>query len=272
MGCGQTFVWQRDAHGWTGAIGRRWVQLESCKTGIIARRAAPVSDWSWLKNYLQTNVCLDDIFAAFPDDDLHLKAAISACRGMRLLKQDHWECLASFILSSTKQITQIHQVVSLLRQRFGSRITVPDGFPTMSAFPTAEQIARLDEATLRECKMGFRAPYLLDAARRVVDGRLDLVRLESLSLDEARDGLMQVNGVGEKIAECVLLYGYGFPDAFPVDVWVARALRECYFRGRNVPLVKLRAFSAKYFGEQAGYAQQYLFHHIRTRGRARRNH
>jgi N-glycosylase/DNA lyase len=138
-----------------------------------------------------------------------------------------------------------------------------------SDFPTPERLAGLTEAELRECKMGFRAPNLLATARMVASGECDLERLRSLPLDQARATLVDLPGVGEKIASCVLLYAYGFRTAFPLDVWVIRALRQHYFRGRNVRPEKLREFSAKHFGPYSGYAQQYLFHWIRTRKQER---
>ena len=265
LDCGQAFNWRRHADTWCGVVSGRWVELASRPNGIIARTVKSQRDWLWLEEYLQLRVNLAEVFAEFPADDPHLEQAIKTCRGMRLLKQDHWECLASFILSSTKQIVQIQQITNLLRSRYGERVKAPDGCGDAFTFPHAEKIASLTEADLRGCKMGFRAPYLQDAARKVTSGEVDLKRIAMLPLVEAQAELMKINGVGEKIAECVLLYGYGFPTAFPVDVWVARALSEFYFKGRKVALPKLRRFAAKHFGPQSGYAQQYLFHHIRTR-------
>jgi N-glycosylase/DNA lyase len=115
--------------------------------------------------------------------------------------------------------------------------------------------------------MGFRAPYLLGAARRVAGGKVDLSALRQLPVEHARDELMQLPGVGRKIAHCVLLFAYGFQTAFPVDVWVIKALRELYFRGRRVKIRKLQEFGETHFGRNAGYAQQYLFHYMRTRER-----
>jgi N-glycosylase/DNA lyase len=175
--------------------------------------------------------------------------------------------LPVFILSSTKQIVQIRQIIALLRVRFGSPLPVPAGVPAEFAFPTAEQLATASEAELRACKMGFRAPYLLTAARQVANDECNLDRLATLSVDEARSELLKLPGVGEKIADCVLLFAYGFPTAFPIDVWVAKALRQFYFRGRKTPLMRLRQFATEHFGPNAGYAQQYLFHYIRTEER-----
>jgi N-glycosylase/DNA lyase len=122
----------------------------------------------------------------------------------------------------------------------------------------------LDESTLRECRMGFRAPFLLAAARAVDAGRIDLAKLGTLEEEEARERLITLRGVGRKIADCVLLFACGFPRAFPVDVWVSRALRELYFGGRDVTERELLQFSRSHFGPRGGYAQQYLFHYMRV--------
>lgn len=113
--------------------------------------------------------------------------------------------------------------------------------------------------------MGFRAPNLLGAARHIAEGKLNLERLRQLSYAEARAELMKLRGVGEKIADCVLLFAYGFDSAFPVDVWVERALQTLYFPRRRVKEKKLLAFAATHFGPHAGYAQQYLFHYMRMK-------
>jgi N-glycosylase/DNA lyase len=156
--------------GWTGVVAGRWVQLRRVARGIQAMTVADPGDWNWLREFLQTEVDLAEVIESFPKADEHLQRAVGCCRGLRLLRQEPWECLASFILSSTKQIVQIRQIVRLLRERFGIPVRVPDGIAAEFAFPTAAQIAVLSEADLRACKMGFRAPYLLAAARRVESG------------------------------------------------------------------------------------------------------
>jgi N-glycosylase/DNA lyase len=234
-----------------------------------------------------------------------MRAAVASCRGLRLLRQDPWECLASFILSSTKQIVQIRQIVSLLCERFGEPLTLTlspsDGAreqqsassqnPKMSgspadcqqfslspsdgerarvrgerfSFPTPQRLAAATEQDLRACKMGFRAPNLLAAARQIADGKFDLEKIRRLDYAGARAELMKLRGVGGKIADCVLLFAYGFDSAFPVDVWIERALQRLYFPRRRASGPRLRRFAATHFGPHAGYAQQYLFHYMRTK-------
>jgi N-glycosylase/DNA lyase len=325
---GQAFRWQRESPGrgqlargwqdhageppaplcpWVGVIGKHWVRLTQASDGIHAATVGPVADWQWLRDYLQTDLDLAAVLKTFPDD-APLRDAVAACRGLRVLRQGPWECLASFILSSTKQIVQIRQIVALLCERFGepvspaspkggegclpsaaserrtegekadcfeTKIPSPRPSPRLGgareenalgfAFPTPQRLAALTEADLRACKMGFRAPHLLAAARQIAEGRLDLERLRRLPLPEAREALIRLRGVGGKIADCVLLFAYGFDGAFPVDVWVERALRELYFPRRRVGDKRLRHFAATHFGPHAGHAQQYLFHYMRTK-------
>jgi N-glycosylase/DNA lyase len=198
-----------------------------------------------------------------------MRSAVRACHGLRLLRQDHWECLASFILSSTKQIVQIRQIIALLCERFGEPIPIPAGHAPAYSFPSPSQLSRVTEAELRACKMGFRAPYLLAAARAIAAGGLTLATLQQVPVTEARAELVKLPGVGPKIADCVLLFAYGFQSAFPVDVWVMKALRQLYFPRRQPSRPRLQRFIETYFGPHAGYAQQYLFHYMRIGASAR---
>jgi N-glycosylase/DNA lyase len=279
LSSGQAFRWHLQNGAWEGVVAGRWVRLIAEDSAIIAETAAPVGDWKWLTHYLQLELNLSSVLATFPDDE-PMRAAVQSCCGLRLLRQEPWECLASFILSSTKQIVQIRQIVALLCERFGESICSGGQGPSpylsdceksavkdrrYNSFPTPQRIAALTEAELRACKMGFRAPNLLNAARQIADEKLDLERLRQLSCAEAREELMKLRGVGGKIADCVLLFAYGFDGAFPVDVWIERALQQLYFTRRRASEQRLRKFAATHFGPHAGYAQQYLFHYMRTK-------
>lgn len=266
--CGQAFRWLGHDGGWESVIGPHWVRLTRTADHIVATTTTRQTDWRWLADYLQTNLDLEPVLLSFPKDE-PLRQSIAACRGLRLLRQDPWECLASFILSSTKQIVQIQQIIGLLCERFGDPVIAPAGRGPFFTFPTAGRIAAASEAELRACKMGFRAPNLLATAQRVASGNMNLASLRTHTVDDARDHLTGLPGVGPKIANCVLLFAYGFQQAFPVDVWVMKALRELYFPRRQPGPERLRRFVATYFGPNAGYAQQYLFHYMRLKGRAK---
>ena len=263
LSSGQAFGWQQTARGWTGVVAGRAVELVSGAGGIQARTRGDAGDWSWLRDYLQTEVDLAAILRTFPPDDAHLQRAVRECRGLRLLRQPPWECLAGFILSATKQIVQIQQMHGLLCERYGDKRPLPGRAGSRFSFPDPARVAALSEAQLRRCKMGFRAPYLRAAAGQVAAGTIDLEKIRAFDLETARRELLRFEGVGPKIADCVLLFAYGFPTAFPVDVWVRRSLGDHYFKGRTVPVQELARFVVGHFGPHAGYAQQYLFHHVR---------
>jgi len=266
LSSGQAFRWESQGNHWVSVIEGRWVRLSSTQDAIVAETVEAAESWSWLVNYLQLQLDLSPVLAAFPNDNPMLEAT-KACHGLRLLRQDPWECLASFILSSSKQIVQIQQIVGLLCGRLGERVVVPPDHLPCFSFPTPERLADCSEAELRACKMGFRAAYLKKTASMIAASEVNLASLPASGIEDARQELLKLPGVGRKIADCVLLFAYGFQKAFPIDVWVTKALRELYFRGRPVSQERLQSFTEAYFGPFGGYAQQYLFHYMRLRER-----
>lgn len=218
-----------------------------------------------LEQFLQTQFPLDQLVAQWLHDP-HLSRAAVAFPGLRLLRQDPWECLASFICSSTKRIVQIKEIVRLLSEHFGKPAAIPNAATPWHRFPSPDALAAAGEARLRSCKLGYRAGYLASAARMVAEGRLDLSALGHVEYQEALRRLLDVPGVGPKVANCVLLFAHGHPEAFPVDVWVAKSLHRLYFPRRRLKRDALSRFITKRFAPHPGYAQQYLFHYERLRG------
>jgi len=165
------------------------------------------------------------------------------------MRQDPWETLITFILSQNSNIPRIKKMVSGLCEHFGQAL--PCGRYT---FPTPESLVVAPEA-LAAVRTGYRAPYIVDAARQVVEGKIDLAALAAQPSDEIKEALVKIHGVGPKVAECVLLYGFGKVERYPVDVWIKRVMESMYPAGFP------EAFCAT-----AGIAQQYLFHYARTHG------
>ncbi|MBR3599819.1 MAG: DNA-3-methyladenine glycosylase 2 family protein, partial [Lachnospiraceae bacterium] len=196
--------------------------------------------------------------------DSRLRDAIEAKPGIRILKQDLFETLISFIISQNKQIPHIKQIVHLISERYGNKIELSDG-RSVYAFPTVEQLSAVSEEELRECKVGFRAPYIKCAVEMVASGEISKDKLLSMDVSEARQTLMTIKGVGEKVANCVLLFGLGFADTFPVDVWMKRIMEYMYFDGSQDKKV-IEAYAMEKYGALAGYAQQYLFFYGREKG------
>ena len=261
---GQAFRWRELDGAWENIVANRWVRLRTDGKQLIAQTREPQIDWQWLLDYLQLQVNLRAIIGEFRRDDIHLQAAIKTCRGLRLLKQDPWETTAGFICSSNKRIVQIQQIIGEFCDRFGEPIpTNGNGWQT---FPTAARLASLTEADLRGCRMGYRAKYLHATATMIAANQIDLPAIAGLDYPAALAELQRLPGIGPKVADCILLFAYAHPQAFPLDTWIIKALRQLYFPRRNPTPEQLRAFIQKHFAPHHGYAQQYLFHHVRTQG------
>lgn len=255
--CGQVFHWQREGIGWLGAIGDQAVFLDQRGTDLRIE----AEDEQLVHRYLGLDHPLAEICASFPSDPA-MVAAREFGHGMRIIRQPAWECLATFITSSMKQVAHIAQISHTLRRRYGRPLTWRG--KSLFAYPTPEAFAALSEEDLRACALGYRAKNLLGSARMVASGEVDLAKVALMDDEAARAELCRLPGVGEKVANCTLLFGFERLRAFPIDVWIERVLREIYFpKKRQVTTKRLRDFSTTYFGEYGGYAQQYLFHYAR---------
>ena len=279
---GQVFHWNKIDNGFCGTIGETALYVEQRENSlrVMVEDGAPATPGSrelappvaeLVKCYFALDHPLAEICRSFPDDCV-MKAAQDFCRGLRVIRQPKWECLATFITSSMKQVAHIRQISHALRERYGAAKNVGD--LEMQAFPTPERLAATSESELRKCALGYRAKNLLATAQLVASGEVDLEKWGALSDVDLRRNLCALPGVGAKVANCVMLFAYERLRAFPIDVWIARTLKEKYFAGKRNPTeAKLRAFAESYFGENGGYAQQYLFHHARktsSRGRTPR--
>jgi N-glycosylase/DNA lyase len=255
---GQAFSWKRTATGhWRGWIDGRpcivWLQ------GDALRAVGPGLTRDAVSAYFGLDLPMPEILASFPAD-VWLDKARAFAPGLRILRQEPWETLCNFICSSLKQITQIEQINHNLRRSFGEKFA-----DDLYMFPSAGRLAQTTEAQLRACRLGFRARHLHVAASQIASSEISLERIATLPTAEAREQLMRVRGVGEKVANCVLLFAYGRAEAFPIDVWVERVLRQLYFNNNpRVQHERLRTFADSHFGPYRGYAQQFLFHWIRT--------
>lgn len=255
--CGQAFRWRRTHGGYEGVVGRAVIRASQSGDNLTLDGAPPET----LARYFPLREDLAAIVREFPDDE-HMRRAVAFGYGMRLLRQEPWECLASFICSSAKQFVQICQVVENLCRALGEPFEA--GGRTAFAFPPASAVARATLARLQSCKMGFRAKNLLATARLVDSGKTRLDAIAGMDYPRAVEELTMLPGVGPKVADCALLFGWGRQEAFPIDVWIERALRRLYFAGqRGVTRRQMVEFHRGYFGRYAGYAQQYIFHYVR---------
>ncbi|ODS31554.1 MAG: 8-oxoguanine glycosylase [Candidatus Scalindua rubra] len=185
--------------------------------------------------------------------DKYIGKAIDKYRGLRLIKQEPWECLISFVCSSASNISRIKSKLNSLSRSFGKKLTLEK--IQDYAFPLPGKIN--DYKKIMDAKTGFRARYILEANKTVNIKHLNSLRTQSYSL--AKDELKKIKGVGDKIADCILLFSLGFNQAFPVDTWIKKIMQLLYFDNNNVSNNRIRAFGMDYFGRYAGYAQQYLY-------------
>lgn len=195
------------------------------------------------------------------ENDEILRKAVAYAPGIRILNQERFECLISFIISQNNRIPMIKKVISNISERFGKRIGEFNG-KEYYAFPAPIELAAADEAKLMECKTGFRAKYIMDAVEKVLNGQLDLDD-DNIDTDSLRKKLMEVKGVGPKVADCTMMFSFGRCETFPTDVWVKRIMSELYFNGDEVGIKEIHKKADECFGEYAGYAQQYLFNYAR---------
>ena len=264
LGSGQVFHWENVDGGVVGAIGDRPVYLEQRGDSLLTS----CEDEKLIRNYFALDHPLAEICASFPVDPA-MSAAKEFCRGLRIVRQPKWECLATFICSSMKQVAHIRQISRSLRERFGEQRKI-DKY-VVHVFPKAKRVAQSSENELRKCGLGYRAKNLLASARLIASGDVDLEKLAALTDLDLRARLCELPGVGAKVANCVMLFAYERLRAFPIDVWIERVLREKYFpRARRLNAARLQAFTEGYFGDHGGYAQQYLFHHARQTARRSR--
>ncbi len=181
--------------------------------------------------------------------------------GIRILNQDRFECLISFIISQNNRIPMIKKVISNISKKYGKYIGSFEG-EEYYAFPKAEELAAADESGLMECRTGFRAKYIMDAVYKVLHGEISLEG-DDMDTDSLRDMLMTIKGVGPKVADCVMMFSFGRCETFPTDVWVKRIMSELYFGGKEASVKEIHEKAEECFGEFAGYAQQYLFNYAR---------
>lgn len=240
---GQCFRWERLEDGlYTGFAGGRRLKVRQDEGGItlIDVREEDIPYW---EHYFDSETDYNAIIEQFSVDET-LKKASESNRGLRILRQEPFETLISFIISQNNNIPRIRGIIERLCGEFGEN----------GGFPTAERLAGLDETALAPLRAGFRARYILDAAKRTASGEIDLSSIYGMEYDEGKALLKRIVGVGDKVADCVLLFAYHKTEAFPTDVWIKRIVAE-YYKG-GLP---------ECMGQYKGIAQQYLFEYFRER-------
>ena len=267
---GQAHRWKYLEEGWySGVLGQWLIHIRQDRRGAEYRAAGHGADRETLNRLLRSYFRLDDDITAIYAEicrDRRVAEMVARYPGLRILRQDPWECTVAFICSATSNIPRIHQNMEAMADSLGDPLEL-DG-EVRHTFPSAEQLASSGEGFLRELGLGFRAPYVVAAARQVCDGELDLDELIRLPYPETKSRLMECYGIGAKIADCIAVFSLEKLQAFPVDVWVRRALAEWYFPMQKKPPDRAMVeWAQNHFGRYAGYSQQYLFHGRRREGR-----
>ena len=260
LSSGQAFRWREHAGWHYGFLGRSVVKVRQEGDQLLYETSDAALAPEALRRYFALDLDLAGILSTI-DADLQIHAAIQRHRGLRVLRQDGWETLASFICASFNNIKRIEGMIERLCQAYGDPVAL-NGFRGFS-FPAPRAIADAPERALRSLGLGYRAPYLRATARLVLDGRFSLDQVRRAGYPAAKAALLGCDGVGDKVADCVALFGFEKYEAFPVDVWIERAMRY-YFRHRKATRARLHAYALRHFGPYAGYAQQYLYHYVRT--------
>ena len=246
LDCGQAFRWEEDDSGrWHGIAGGKYLTLYNDNGDIVIEGVTEKEFNDYFFNYFDLQRDYDQIVKDMSVNK-KINAAVNTGYGIRILNQDPFEALISFIISQNNNIPRIKGIITRLCENFGEK--TEGGY----TFPSAQTLASLEVGDLEVLRSGFRAKYIIDAAKKVASKEVDLEHIKTLQIDKAREALMTIKGVGPKVADCAMLYGMGFINAFPKDVWIKRALEE-YFDGSLPDCAK----------EYAGIAQQYIFYYIR---------
>ena len=245
--CGQCFRWNLDGNGvYFGAAGGKGLKIWQENGQIVCN--AKNEDLSFWRNYFDLDTDYGDSLHCFSEPD-YLRTCADFGKGIRILRQEPWEALCSFIISQCNNIPRIKKIISALCSAFGDEL--PCG---LYSFPAPEKLVVLGENALAPLKSGYRAAYILNAARAVCEGSLDFEALSEMSSEEAFAEVKKIHGIGDKVANCFLLYGLHRMDRFPVDVWMKRSLE------RHFP----KNYDPSVLGPYAGLAQQYIFYYART--------
>lgn len=257
--CGQCFRWNEAADGsFIGITRGRAVRLIK-KNRDVYIKGGNIEDKDLWINYLDLNRDYGEIKNALSKDEV-LNEAIQHGEGIRILNQEPFEIVISFIISANNRIPMIKRAVENISREFGKGIEFEG--KEYYTFPEPAELAKASVSELEKCGCGFRAPYIVETTKEIAGGRVDLLEIMNMETDKAHNELVKLKGIGPKVADCILLFSMGKQDAFPVDVWVKRVMQYFYL-APDVSLKKIREYGRDKFGSLAGFVQQYLFYYAR---------
>lgn len=261
--CGQCFRWNKEEDGsYTGVVKNKVINVEQHDSKVVFNNIT-MDDYNMVKEYFDLNTDYTEIKNKVNTDDI-MDEAINFGSGIRILNQDEWETMISFMISANNRIPMIKKVIENLSFYFGDYICNYRGRDYYS-FPTAEQLSVVPVEKIQECKAGFRAPRLKAAAERFLKDKNIVYNIKNTSYDEGLAYLKTYAGIGDKVANCILLFSMKQFDTFPVDVWVRRVMQTLYV-DKDTKDADIQRFAENKFGKFSGYAQQYLFYYARENG------
>ncbi|GAA0102759.1 DNA glycosylase [Paraclostridium bifermentans] len=263
--CGQCFRWKAEEDGsYTGVAKGRVINV-SREGNTVYLKNTNLEDFNKIwKSYFDLETDYAKIKNELKSMDEYLEKATEFGWGIRILRQDPWEMLISFIISSNNRIPMIQKAISNLSREYGTYIGKFNGVDYYD-FPTPEQLSKASIADIRACSTGFRDKYIKATTERVISEKEDVYNYENLGTEDCRKKLMEFNGVGPKVCDCIALFGMQKYDTFPVDVWVKRVMQEFYVED-DMSLPKIRKYAIDKFEDLSGFAQQYLFYYARELG------
>ena len=249
LGCGQAHRWKKCEKSWYGVLQNEVVKLTQTDFGFICEGT---EDTEKILKYFRSNDDLNSIYSECARHDKLISELISKCKGLRLLNQEHWECISTYILATNANVKRIGKMVENVCKEFGKELH--DGY---FSFPSPEEILSKKDC-IGNCKLGFRAERIIEFAEMVVNKKIDLNALEKLSYEELIKELIRIKGVGPKVADCIALFSYNHLDAFPIDVRIMKIMKEKYKIEGSYKEISEK--SRKKFGKYAGYSQEFLYH------------
>jgi N-glycosylase/DNA lyase len=253
LSCGQVFRWEKTER-WTGIVNGKLIRAGQNGAELVIDSTL---EKKFIRDYFRLDDDMGKIYASINRDE-KIDSLIGKYRGLRLIRQDPWECLVSYICSSNNTIRNIKNSIRRMCECFGEKI---DG--GYYSFPAPESLSELHLCDMEQCRLGFRAPRILKIASMVAKNEFDLHGIKNLSYEEGRRELTKIEGVGNKIADCVLLFAFGKLESFPVDTHIEQIMERYYggkFRGSiSKKREEIAGFARDYFGEYCGYAQEYLY-------------
>lgn len=259
--CGQCFRWRKNIDGsYTGVIRQGVINVKKNENNVTFTGIVDGDMEDICKDYFDLDRNYGDIKKSLCENDENMKIASEYGCGIRILHQDPWEMIISFIISAANNIPRISKTIENISKAYGKEIIYNQN--KYYLFPTAEELSKATIDDLRKLNLGFRDKYVFEATKRVNEGVVNIETLKTMPTLEARKELMKIPGIGAKVADCILLFSMGRMESFPVDTWIKKIMSELYVDSTNI--TKINQYASQKFGKYAGIAQQYLFYYKRS--------